>query len=262
MEKLLSINPIILALLATTFTYFMNLLGAATVLLFKNVSKKLLDCFLSFGAGIMISASFFSLLNPAINHANNLKISNWIIVAIGFFLGCLLIIVADIFLNKVVFKNNTSNSKKRNVLMFSAITLHNIPEGMAIGVSFAGLFAFKDMSILVAAFMLSFGIGIQNFPEGVATSLPLRSKEVSKFKALLIGQASGLVEPIAGILGCIFTIYINSILPFLLSFAAGAMIATCVSELIPESSKTHKTASTICFTLGFTIMMILDVALG
>ena len=146
--------------------------------------------------------------------------------------------------------------------MFSAITLHNIPEGMAIGVAFASLFNNPDMSILISSIMLAFGIGIQNFPEGVATSLPLRREGVSKAKAILIGQASGLVEPFAGVLGCIFAYYINSILPILLSFSAGAMIATCVSELIPESSKNHKTSSTLWFTLGFIVMMILDVALG
>ena len=261
MEKLLNINPIILALIATIFTYFMNLLGSCTVLLFKNVSKKLLDCFLAFGAGIMISASFFSLLNPAIDKANELNMISWIVISIGFLFGGLLIILADIFLNKMIANKNIKASK-RSILMFSAITLHNIPEGMAIGVAFASLFNNPDMSILISSIMLAFGIGIQNFPEGVATSLPLRREGVSKAKALFIGQASGLVEPFAGVLGCVFAYYINSILPFLLSFSAGAMIATCVSELIPESSKTHKTASTLWFTLGFIIMMILDVALG
>ena len=130
---------------------------------------------------------------------------------------------------------------------------------MAIGVAFASLFASTDPSILIAAIMLAFGIGIQNFPEGVATSLPLRREGVSKAKAMLIGQASGLVEPFAGVLGCVFALYVNSLL---LSFSAGAMIASCVSELIPEASKTNKTDSTLWFTLGFIIMMILDVALG
>ena len=261
MDKLLNINPIILALIATMFTYFMNLLGSCSVLLFKNVSKKLLDCFLSFGAGIMISASFFSLLNPAIAKANELNMISWIVISIGFLFGGLLIIFADIFLNKTL-SNSNIKTNKRSILMFSAITLHNIPEGMAIGVAFASLFNNPDMSILISSIMLAFGIAIQNIPEGVATSLPLRREGVSKAKAILIGQASGLVEPFAGVLGCIFAYYINSILPILLSFSAGAMIATCVSELIPESSKTHKTASTLWFTLGFITMMILDVALG
>ena len=261
MEKIININPIVLSLIATTFTYFMNFLGSCTVLLFKNVSKKMLDCFLSFGAGIMISASFFSLLNPAIDSANNQNMLSWLIVSIGFLFGGLFIVFADLLLNKLLKKNNIKNTK-RSILMFSAITLHNIPEGMAIGVAFASLFNNPDMSILISSIMLAFGIGIQNFPEGVATSLPLRREGVSKVKALFIGQASGLVEPFAGVLGCVFAYYINSILPILLSFSAGAMIATCVSELIPESSKTHKTASTLWFTLGFIVMMILDVALG
>ena len=262
MEELLKLSPILLAFLATTFTYLLNFLGACTVLLFKNVSKRLLDCFLAFGAGIMISASFFSLLNPAIEHAESLNMISWLWVSLGFLLGGLLIIFADIFLNKILSNKNKSNSIKRSILMFSAITIHNIPEGMAVGIAFAGLLTNQEMSILVAAIMLAFGIGIQNFPEGVATTLPLRREGISKGKALFYGQASGLVEPIAGVLGCIFAIHVQSILPILLSFAAGAMIAACVSELIPESSKTHKTASTLWFTLGFIIMMILDVALG
>ena len=259
MEKLLAINPIVLALLATLFTYFMNLLGSCIVLCFKDVSKKLLDCFLSFGAGIMLASSFFSLLNPSIEFANLQNMNAWLIVSIGFLLGGLLIILADKLLTRIISKEN---NKKRSLLMFSAITLHNIPEGMSIGVAFSSLFISNDINILISAMMLAFGIGIQNFPEGVATSLPLRREGVSKVKSMFIGQASGLVEPFAGVLGCVFALYVNSILPLLLSFSAGAMIATCVSELIPESSKTHKTASTLSFTLGFILMMILDVALG
>ena len=261
MENILYINPIILSLFATMFTYFLNLLGACTVLFFKDVSKKILDGFLAFGAGIMMAASFFSLLGPAIEKAEELNLISWFIVSIGFLLGGIFIVVADNYLNKLL-NNKSTKTSKRSILMFSAITLHNIPEGMAIGVAFASLFNNPDMSILISSIMLAFGIGIQNFPEGVATSLPLRREGVSKKKALFIGQASGLVELVGGILGCVFAYYINSILPFLLSFSAGAMMATCVSELIPESSKNHKTASTLWFTLGFILMMILDVALG
>lgn len=164
MEKLLSLNPILLALLATFFTYFLNFLGACTVLLFKNVSKKLLDCFLALGAGIMISASFFSLLNPAIEHAEELNMISWLWVSIGFLLGGLLIIAADLCLNKIL--DVQSYNKKRSILMFSAITLHNIPEGMAVGIAFAGLITNSDITILVSALMLALGIGIQNFPQG------------------------------------------------------------------------------------------------
>ena len=260
MDQLININPILLSLIATIFTYLMNLLGSSLVLFSNKVSKKILDCFLSFGAGIMISASFFSLLNPAIKSANNQNMISWIVVSIGFLLGGIFIISSDRLLNKLLDKKQVKVSN-RSILMFTAITLHNIPEGMAIGVAFASLFNNPDMSILISSMMLAFGIGIQNFPEGVATSLPLRREGVSKAKALFIGQASGLVEPFAGVLGCIFAFHVNSILPFLLSFSAGAMIATCVSELIPESSKTHKSASTLWFTLGFIIMMIFDVAL-
>ena len=260
MEKIININPIILSLIATTFTYFMNLLGACVVLLFKEVSKKIMDCFLSFGAGVMMAASFFSLLNPAIEKAEELNMVSWVVISFGFLCGGLFIIFADLFLNKILTNKKVSKSN-RNVLMFSAITLHNIPEGMAIGVAFASLFINQDMSILFMAIMLAFGIGIQNFPEGVATTLPLRRDGLNKKKALLIGQASGLVEPFAGVLGCVFAIYINSILPLLLSFSAGAMVAACVSELIPEAGRSYKSLSTIWFTLGFIIMMILDVSL-
>ena len=261
MEKLLSINPIVLSLIATIFTYTMNLLGACTVLIFKEVSKKVTDCFLSFGAGVMISASYFSLLNPAIENAEELNMKSWVVVSIGFLIGSLFMIAIDLFLNKkmTVKQGGVTN---RNILMFSAITLHNIPEGMAIGVAFASLFVDLEISLLISSIMLAFGIGIQNFPEGVATTLPFRRDGVSKGRALFLGQISGVVEPFAGVFGCIFAIYVKSILPFLLSFSAGAMVVTCVSELIPESSQTHKTASALFFTLGFIVMMMLDVALG
>ncbi len=262
MEKLLKINPIVLALIATLFTYIMNLLGACVVIFFKNISKKLLDGFLALGAGIMISASFFSLLNPAIEHAEKLNMISWLWVSLGFLLGGLLIVFADIFLGKILINKNKSSNLKRTILMFSAITIHNIPEGMAVGIAFAGLMTNSELSILIAAIMLAIGIGIQNFPEGVATTLPLRREGFSRSRALFYGQASGAVEPIAGVLGCIFAMQIQYALPILLSFASGAMIATCVSELIPESSKNHKTLSTIFFILGFVIMMIFDVALG
>lgn len=262
MDKLLNINPIILAFIATMFTYFMNLLGSSTVLLFKNVSKKLLDCFLAFGAGIMISASFFSLLNPAINMANELNMISWIVISIGFLFGGLLIILADIFLNKMI-SNKNIKANKRSILMFSAITLHNIPEGMAIGVAFASLFNNPDMSILVSSIMLAFGIGIQNFPEGLAVSAPLRREGYSRRKSFFVGQLSGVVEPIAGILGAILVLKMRIILPFLLAFAAGAMIYVVVSELIPESqTNENKDLMAMSTLIGFTIMMVLDVLLG
>ena len=262
MESLLNINPILLAFLATLFTYLMNLLGSLTVVFFNNISKKVLNSFLAFGAGIMIASSFFSLLNPAISLAEELNKTSWIIVSIGFLLGGLLIIFADLVLNKILKAKNKVNNKKRSILTFGAITLHNIPEGMAVGIAFAGLINNQDTQILIAAIMLAFGIGIQNFPEGVATALPLRHEGVSKGKAFFYGQASGAVEPLFGVIGCIFALYVNSFQPFLLSFASGAMIATCVSELIPQASNDNKNFSTLLFTFGFIIMMILDVALG
>ena len=246
-----NLNPIILAFLATIFTFLITSLGASIVFIFKNIKKDIMDICLSISAGIMLSASFFSLINPSIELSNKLNIS-LIFVFIGFILGGLLILVG----NKIYNNNKTSN------LIFS-ITLHNIPEGLAIGVAFGSILYNLEGATLSSAFILALGIGIQNFPEGSAISLPLRRNGLSRKKSFLIGSLSGIVEPISGIIGCLLALQVQYILPFLLSFAAGAMIYVVIIELIPESQTNEKKDLMALFSIiGFTIMMILDVMIG
>jgi len=247
-----NINPIFLALLATLFTFSITSLGSALVFLFKNIKKDIMDICLSLSAGIMLAASYFSLINPSIELSKKLNIS-LIFVFIGFILGGLLIL----FGNKIYIKNT-----KVSNLIFS-ITLHNIPEGLAIGVAFGSILYGLEGSNLSSALILVLGIGIQNFPEGSAISLPLRREGLSRKKSFIIGSLSGLVEPISGVLGCILALQVRYILPFLLSFAAGAMIYVVIIELIPESqTNKRKNLMAVFSILGFTIMMILDVTLG
>ena len=246
-----NLNPIILAFFATIFTFLITSLGASIVFIFKNIKKDIMDICLSISAGIMLSASFFSLINPSIELSNKLNIS-LIFIFIGFILGGLLILVG----NKIYNNNKTSN------LIFS-ITLHNIPEGLAIGVAFGSILYNLEGATLSSAFILALGIGIQNFPEGSAISLPLRRNGLSRKKSFLIGSLSGIVEPISGIIGCLLALQVQYILPFLLSFAAGAMIYVVIIELIPESQTNEKKDLMALFSIiGFTIMMILDVTLG
>ena len=253
------INPILLAFFATLFTYFITALGASLVFFFKNVNKKLLDIMLGFSSGIMIAASFWSLLNPAIELAQQIGKTPYIEPAIGFLLGGLLIIVSDIILEK---KAKIQSKNKQSFLLVFAVTLHNVPEGMAIGVAFGLLNANIPGVTLISAILLAIGIGLQNFPEGACVSMPLLASGKSRTKAFVIGQASGLVEPIAGIIGALFAIAVQNALPFLLSFSAGAMIAIVCSELIPDAFKDNKTFASIGVLTGFIIMMVLDVALG
>lgn len=249
-----NLNPIILAFLATIFTFLITSLGASIVFIFKNIKKDIMDICLSISAGIMLSASFFSLINPSIELSNKLNIS-LIFVFLGFILGGLLILLG----NKIYNKNQ--NQKLSN-LIFS-ITLHNIPEGLAIGVAFGSILYNLEGATLSSAFILALGIGIQNFPEGSAISLPLRRNGLSRKKSFLIGSLSGIVEPISGIIGCLLALQVQYILPFLLSFAAGAMIYVVIIELIPESQTNEKKDLMALFSIiGFTIMMILDVTLG
>ena len=220
---------------------------------------------LGLSAGVMISASFWSLLNPAINQADALGMNSWLIVSIGFFTGGLVLILGDILFEKILTKKKRKNSysMKRSLMLIFSITLHNIPEGLAIGVAFGSIALGVDGATLASAFMLAVGVGIQNFPEGTSVSLPLRREKFSRKKAFIYGALSGIVEPIAGLVGCILVIYVQNILPFFLAFAAGAMIYVAMSELIPESQKNpHKNLMSLFTILGFVIMMMLDVALG
>ncbi len=260
-----NLNPIIQALIATTFTWGVTALGSLIVCFFKYTNKKVLNTILGFSGGVMIAASFWSLLAPSIDLSNQLGYIGWLFPSIGFVVGGLFVLFSDCFLDKVLktikIKKNT-DSLKRSILLISAITIHNIPEGMSIGVAFGGIANGVPSMTLVGAIMLAIGIGIQNFPEGAAVSLPLRKEGFSRFKSFMFGQGSALVEPISAVIGVILVLSIRSILPFLLAFAAGAMIAVAARELLPESVKENKNLATLGLIFGFVLMMALDVALG
>lgn len=262
MDWFLNMNFVFQTLLATLFTWGITAMGAGCVFFFKKVNQKILDLTLGFASGVMIAASFWSLLNPAIESGEKLGYLPWLFPFIGFFFGGLFVIFSDIFLEKVMSKSNKDIEKKRSILLVGAITLHNIPEGLVIGVAFASASLNVEGATIIGALLLAIGIGLQNFPEGAGISLPLRREGCSRSKSFLYGQASGIVEPIAGLLGCLMANLMRSILPFLLSFAAGCMIGVVSRELIPESCKENKNHSSVGLILGFVIMMILDVALG
>lgn len=258
------LNPILQALIASTFTWGITLVGALMVCFFKEVNKKALNTILGFSAGVMIAASFWSLLLPSIELSEELGYIAWGLPALGFILGGLFVLLSDKFLDKTLSDKNSikKDSLKRSILLVSAITLHNIPEGMSIGVAFGGISSGVSGMTLIGAIMLAVGIGIQNFPEGAAVSLPLRKEGFSRKKSFFIGQASALVEPISAVIGVILVLAVRSILPILLSFAAGAMITVASRELLPESISENKNLSTLGLISGFVLMMVLDVALG
>ncbi len=241
------------------------MLGAAIVFFFKEVRKSIMDALLGFSAGVMISASFWSLLSPSIELAESLNMTAWVVAVSGFLAGGLLLFIGDKVFNHFSSKSNdTSVGKfKRCLMLIFSITLHNIPEGLVVGVAFGSLAYGIEGATLASAITLAIGIGLQNFPEGSAVSLPLRRDGMSRGKAFFIGQLSGMVEPIAAVIGAILVLKIQTILPFLLAFAAGAMVYVVVEELIPESqSNTRKDLMALFTLIGFSIMMILDVALG
>ena len=254
---------IFLTFIATLFTFSITTLGSALVFFFKKVNKNFLDAMLGFSAGIMIAASFFSLLNPAISMAKNLNMTTWIVLLIGFTLGGVLLYLTGLIFDRKLSKKNKKLNLKRCIMLFLSITIHNIPEGMAIGVAFASTIYNIEGATIEAAIILAIGIGIQNFPEGSAVSLPLRREGMSRIKSFVFGSLSGLVEIFAGLIGAILVMMVRNILPYLLSFAAGAMIYVVVEELIPESqTNKNKDIMTLFTLIGFSIMMILDVALG
>ena len=269
MSTFATLNPILQALIATIFTWGMTAAGAATVFLAKNVSRSLLNAMLGFAAGVMIAASFWSLLAPAIAMSEGSGVPGWIPAIVGFLLGGAFLWVVDRILPhlhlglEIEQAEGIKTTWQRSVLLVTAITLHNFPEGLAVGVAFGAVAAGLPAATLAGAIALTIGIGIQNFPEGLAVSMPLRREGFSRGKSFLYGQASGLVEPIAGVLGAAAVLLMQPILPYALSFAAGAMIYVVVEELIPESQQGQEThMSTIGAMLGFAVMMILDVALG
>jgi len=263
------LNPVIQAFIATLFTWSLTALGAAVVIFTKNVNRKLLDTMLGFAAGVMIAASCWSLLIPSIEMARELGLPQWLPAAVGFLSGGIFMRIVDQILPHlhIGFPTNTAEGIKtswqRSTLLILAITLHNIPEGLAVGVAFGAVASGFESASLGAAVALAIGIGIQNFPEGMAVSLPLRREGFSRSKSLWYGQLSGIVEPVAGVLGAALIMVFYPILPYALSFAAGAMIFVVIEELIPESQiGDNGDIATIGALLGFTTMMILDVALG
>lgn len=268
-EQFERLNPVMQALLGTLFTWGMTALGAATVFLARNISRKVLDFMLAFAGGVMIAASFWSLLAPGIEMAEGKGLPAWIPAAVGFLLGGGFIRLIDRFLPHLHLGFPMSEAEgihthwRRTTLLVLAITLHNIPEGLAVGVAFGALKYGLTEASFAAACALALGIGIQNFPEGLAVSVPIRRLGVSRLKSFWYGQLSGMVEPLAGVLGAAAVILVEPLLPYALSFAAGAMIFVVVEEVIPESQREGNTdLATYGVMVGFTVMMILDVALG
>ena len=262
-------TPILQAFFATCFTWFLTALGAAAVFFFKSIDRKILDGMLGFAAGVMIAASFWSLLAPAIEMAENSRTPAWLPATLGFLLGGAFLWGVDRLLPHLHLGLKTEEAEgiptgwQRVVLLVLAITLHNIPEGLAVGVAFGALSADLPSASLAGAVALALGIGIQNFPEGTAVSVPLRREGFSRLRSFWYGQLSGLVEPIAGVIGAAAVILIQPILPYALAFAAGAMIFVVVEELIPESQQEKNTdVATVGALLGFAAMMLLDVGLG
>ena len=253
-----NISPIIMALIATTFTWLVTVLGSAIVYFFKKINKTLLDSMLALAAGVMISASFFSLIAPSIDMATSLGMNKVLLPSMGFICGGILITMMD-----KIFSKKDSNKKKRCIMLVLSITLHNIPEGLAVGVAFGSILYNLDGANLTSAIALAIGIGIQNFPEGAAVSMPLRRECLSRTKSFFYGALSAIVEPISGVIGALLVLKVRVVLPFLLAFAAGAMIYVVVSELIPEcETNKHKGLISMFSLIGFTIMMILDVLLA
>jgi ZIP family zinc transporter len=261
------IDPILAALLATTFTWALTAFGASFVFFFKNMNRVVLDGMLGFTGGVMVAASFWSLLAPAIEMTEGDGFMKVIPAAVGFLLGAIFIFGLDKVLPHLHINFKETEGIKspwqRTTLLVLAITLHNIPEGLAVGVLFGGVAAGIPEASIAGAVTLAIGIGIQNFPEGIAVSMPLRRMGMSRWKSFMYGQSSALVEPIAGVLGAVAVTFFTPILPYALAFAAGAMIFVVVEEVIPETQQDKNTdIATLGFIGGFIVMMMLDVALG
>lgn len=269
-DYLASIDPVLAALYATTFTWVLTAMGAALVFLFKTMHRGVLDAMLGFTGGVMVAASFWSLLNPAIEMSEKLYPGySWFPAAFGFLIGAMFLYGLDKLLPHlhINFKEHESEGLKtqwhKTTLLVLAITLHNIPEGLAVGVLFGAAGMGMDGATIAGAVALAIGIGIQNFPEGFAVAMPLRRQGVSRRKSFWYGQLSAIVEPIFGVLCALAVIYMEPILPFALAFAAGAMIYVVVEEVIPETQRDRYTdLAVLGFIGGFLVMMILDVSLG
>ena len=263
MQWFITLSPVLQGLIATLFTYSVTVLGACLVFFFKDFNKTALVVMMGFSAGIMIAASFWSLLAPAIELLDVSGKNSYMTVAFSFLAGGLFVNGSDLLLSAIgIGKKIGKPSLKRSILLAGAVTMHNIPEGLSVGVAFGSVAMGLDQTSIISACMLALGIGIQNFPEGLCVALPLRKEGYSRGKAFFIGQASGIVEPIAGVLGVIAALSMKSFLPVALSFSAGAMIAVVCSELIPEAFNGKKILPSIGVLMGFCVMMVLDVALG
>lgn len=264
------IGPVTAALIATTFTWLVTAAGASFVFFFKTMHRGVFDAMLGFTGGVMVAASVWSLLIPSIDMSETMyPTMKWMPAAVGFLFGALFIYVLDKFTPHlhINFSKDESEGMKTQwhstTLLILAITLHNIPEGLAVGVLFGAAAIGMDDATTVGAITLAIGIGIQNFPEGIAVSMPLRRHGVSRFKSFWYGQLSAIVEPVAGVIGAFAVIYMQPILPFALAFAAGAMIYVVVEEVIPETQRDKYTdVAVLGFIGGFLVMMILDVGLG
>lgn len=257
------------ALIATLGTWLVTALGAATVVFFRSPSGKVMNLMLGFASGVMIAASFWSLLQPAIARAEAMDgLPAWLVVTLGFLFGAAFLWASDRAVTAAAGRTGTGKPNERLnriILLVLSITLHNIPEGLAVGVAFGALGTGFDPETFMGAVTIAVGIGLQNFPEGAAVSLPLRRESVSRRKSFLLGQASGMVEPIAGVLGAALVRAVRPLLPWALSFAAGAMILVSVHELIPECQRNqsvHPYFATMGIVIGFAVMMLLDVMLG
>ncbi len=247
-----------IALLFTLLTYFLTALGSGVVFMFKNVSQKLIDFMLSFSAGIMLASGVFSLLIPSIEYSEQMFGNGVVVPCLSFLTGSLIIILFDVILNKIIKKRGGElELNKKNIILFSAITLHNIPEGMCVGVAVAMAAVTTPFNVL-PAFLLALGVGIQNFPEGASISLPMRAKGESRLKAFFYGQMSGIVEPLFGVIACLFALEFKCALPFLLGLSSGAMICVSATELISEAVINNKYLAGTGVTIGFCFMMLLD----
>lgn len=263
---------VIMALIATLGTWFVTALGAAMVVFFTSPNPRALNIMLGFAAGVMIAASFWSLLQPAIERAEAAAgLPAYLVATAGFLCGALFIWASDKVVSRARRKADNTQGKPnerlhRIIMLILSITLHNIPEGLAVGVAFGALQdGAHGAEELMGAISVAVGIGLQNFPEGAAVSVPLRREGYSRKKSFLYGQASGMVEPLAGVVGALLVVYVEAILPYALSFAAGAMILVAVHELIPECQRNKEGKSyyaTMGIVLGFAVMMLLDVMLG
>lgn len=263
------IDPVWAALLATTFTWLVTAAGAGIVFFFRELHRKALDGMLGFTGGVMVAASFWSLLAPSIAMSEGMGVPNWFPAAVGFGLGALFIFALDKWVPHLHINFDPKNTEgpktdwRRSTLLILAITLHNIPEGLAVGVLFGGVAAGIPEATIGGAVVLAIGIGLQNFPEGIAVSMPLRRMGLSRRRSFFYGQLSAIVEPVAGVIGAVAVLWMQPILPYALAFAAGAMIYVVVEEVIPETQQSgHSDVPILGFIGGFIVMMVLDVALG